>query len=220
MRRTLAFSFLSATLGATSCANILSIEDAELDTSATAGEGAARGTSNASGSPSAGGGVSPTCEGYCTAVMANCTGVFAVYTTIETCLAVCPFLPEGAEGDATGNSAQCRWHQATLAPSEPSFYCPAAGPGGNGVCGTNCEGLCELASKLCTGPLDPWSDASACASDCASLPDLGSYSTDPSKEMYEGPTVECRLFHVSAAAVDDANAHCPHVGGKSPCDGG
>jgi hypothetical protein len=149
--------------------------------------------------------------------MASCTAAFAVYSTRDACLAVCAHLPAGEDGDQSGNSIQCRKRSAELAPTEPSFYCPAAGPGGNGICGNNCDGLCALATAVCTGASAQWPDLETCLNDCATLPDLGTYSTDSSFEMYEGPHVQCRLVHASSAATADTDAHCKHVGGAPPC---
>lgn len=156
------------------------------------------------------------CEQYCDAVEASCSGVFAVYTSRKTCLAVCNALPEGEPGDTSGNSVQCRLHAAELARDEASHYCPIAGPGGNGVCGSNCEGLCKLRSGICAPYVT--TDEATCVADCAALPDLGQYSTDTSQAQYSGPHVQCRLFHVSAAPVADTEQHCRHVDGAAPCN--
>ncbi len=155
------------------------------------------------------------CERYCTAVMQNCTAAFAVYTSLDTCLAVCAALPEGMPGDRAGNSVQCRLHAASVARDEVPHYCPIAGPGGNGVCGSNCEDLCQLRDKLCADYKT--SDTATCLQSCSKLKDLGTYSTDLSANQYGGPHVQCRLYHVSAAAVDDAELHCTHVDGAAPC---
>ena len=70
---------------------------------------------------------------------------------------------------------------------------------------------------VCTGDLQPWSGAIACQNDCAGVPDLATYSTDPDAAMYKGDHVQCRLFHLSSAAVKDPEIHCPHVAGAPPC---
>jgi hypothetical protein len=202
----------------TSCENIFTIEDAEVDPSLV----------NSSNAPSPVEGpasevLAPIdaaepalCERYCSAVMTNCTGDFSVYTSSDTCRAVCDLLPEGTHGDEVGNSVECRLRAAEAAPSEPSFYCPLSGPGGGGTCGTNCESLCTLVESVCAGELGQW-DAASCSSQCVTLPDLGFFSTAPSYEMYKGEHVQCRLFHASSAAFKDAAAHCPHAAGAPPC---
>ncbi len=197
-------------LSVASCANILSIDDAHVDPALEKS-----GTSS-----STSGGASLVCQQYCDAVTTNCSGVFAVYTTKDTCFAICAAFETAPADLATNDPVGCRLQSAQEALTEPSFYCPAAGPGGNGVCGSNCASLCALASVICAGSRDPFTSATDCMNDCKALPDLGSFSTDDSKDMYEGASVECRLYHVSAAATADADMHCTHVGGAPPCDAG
>lgn len=156
------------------------------------------------------------CEQYCSAVTDNCTGAFTVYTSYATCLAVCARLPEGTAGARTGNSVQCRLRAAQVAKEEVPHYCPIAGPGGNGVCGTNCESLCGLREGVCAGFSE--SDIESCRSECSKLQDLGNYSTDLNVGQYAGPHVQCRLYHLSAAAADDPEQHCLHVDGAAPCN--
>jgi hypothetical protein len=182
--------------------------------------GATAGNAGASGEAGEGGaggaGESPSlCEQYCTAVMQSCTEAFAVYTSFETCLAVCAAMPAGAPGDRNVNTVQCRLRAAQVARDEVPHYCPIAGPGGNGVCGSNCESLCQLRDQLCADYVTY--DHAMCLSGCEKLKDLGSYSTDLAAAQYSGPHVQCRLYHVSAAAVDDAEQHCEHVDGAAPC---
>lgn len=190
-------------------------------TSAAGGEAALgdTGTAGQAGESAAGAAgaadVPTPCERYCTAVMANCTGSFAVYGSHATCLALCRFMPQGADGDRAGNSVQCRLHAAQAAPSEVPHYCPIAGPGGNGVCGSNCESLCQLRSSVCAD--HSAGDEESCLTACAKLEDRPTYSTDPSVGLYEGAHVQCRLYHLSAAASDDPAGHCPHVDGEPPC---
>ena len=45
-----------------------------------------------------------------------------------------------------------------------------------------------------------------------SIPDLGGYSI----EQNSGDSVNCRLWHVSAASVAPSS-HCGHAAGESPC---
>jgi hypothetical protein len=155
------------------------------------------------------------CEQYCSAVQSNCTGSFAVYTSMAVCLAVCAALPEGALGDRDVNSVRCRLRAAEAAVDEVPHYCPIAGPGGGGVCGTNCESLCALKPAIC-GELSAQS-ANACRKECAALTDLGGYSTALEHEHYAGAHVQCRLYHLSAAAIEDPERHCSHADGAAPC---
>lgn len=173
------------------------------------------GVPDSSGGEGGAGALPTLCEQYCTAVTANCIGAFTVYTSYATCLAVCSVLPEGAAGDRTGNSVQCRLHAAQVAKDEVPHYCPIAGPGGNGVCGSNCESLCQLQSRVCS-ELSA-ADVDSCSTNCGKLQDLGNYSTDLDVGQYKGPHVQCRLYHLSAAAADNPEQHCPHVAGAAPC---
>jgi hypothetical protein len=198
---------LVAALGA-GCSEVLSLEEAEVDP--TLSEDPQEGESAEA---------SLLCTRYCNMVMSHCSGLFSVYRTMESCLEVCGFLPEGEEGDEIGNTIHCRLRNAEVAPAEPPFYCPIAGPGGNGVCGANCEAMCLLGMGICVGDDAQWPSAVACRSDCAGLPDLGFYSTDPQHGMYEGAHVQCRLFHLSSATIEDTHVHCGHASGAPPCDG-
>lgn len=211
-----------------SCAEILALEDAELDESggpaspggsiALGGQGSAGGAGGSASAGGAGGQAQANlCETYCETVMTHCSGPFAVYNTIDTCKAVCSHLPPGQPGDEAHNSVYCRLHAAESAPSEPSFYCPLAGPGGHGVCGENCAALCTVAAGVCVRGDRDWPGEAECANECNALPDLGTYTTDPAAAMFEGHHVQCRLFHVSAAAIEDPEVHCAHAAGAPPC---
>jgi hypothetical protein len=216
-----AAALLGACLGIAACRQVIGIEDAQLDPALSAKSAGVAGSSMSAlgvgqaGDATAGIAAPSPCEQYCAAVTTNCTGAFAVYTSYDACLAVCAALPEGQLGDRNVNSVQCRLHAALVAGDEVPHYCPIAGPGGNGECGSNCEGLCGIRAQICAPYTDP--DVAACLTDCAKLEDLGTYSTDLSEDQYSGPHVQCRLYHVSAAASDDAEHHCLHVDGAAPC---
>lgn len=207
------------------CAQVLGLEDAEEDPTFTGGAGgrdAGAGGSANGGMAEATGGAGGTaglalCEEYCATVMASCVDDHAVYNTLESCMGVCALLPEGDEADEIGNSIHCRLRNAQIAPTEPSFYCPIVGPGGQGICGTNCEALCTIVDNVCVDELQQWPSAIACQNDCAEIQDLRTYTVAPEAKLYQGPHVQCRLFHVSSAVVTDASIHCPHAGGDPPC---
>jgi hypothetical protein len=217
---------LAIALGGASCRQVLSIEDAELVPAPVAGADGGDSLSNAhraggsepvisaAGAPDMAAAPS-LCERYCSAVMASCTGEFAVYTSLDACLAVCAALPEGEPGDRNVNSVQCRLQAALVAKDEVPHYCPIAGPGGNGECGSNCESLCQLRASICAPFVGD--DAEACQQSCTKLTDLGSYSTDLNVGQYRGPHVQCRLYHLCAAAVAEPEQHCQHVDGAAPC---
>jgi hypothetical protein len=57
-----------------------------------------------------------------------------------------------------------------------------------------------------------------CLEDCGDVPDL---SQPPDNLRFnasidEGDSLQCRLYHVSAATLDPV-LHCPHAGGAPPC---
>ncbi len=205
---------LALALSVGACAQVLGIEDAQVDPSLGSSQSAPTQIESDAGSTPE---PMTTCERYCQTVTQTCTGQFAQYTTHDTCLGVCQLLPEGNEGDTSGNSVSCRLNAAGQAPLEPSFYCPVAGPGGNGVCGTNCEGLCSVVETLCSEELVN-EQITDCEAVCLTLPDDGLFSVAPEAEFYEGKHVQCRLYHASNATAGDTEKHCQHALGGSPCE--
>jgi hypothetical protein len=214
------------------CNAVLGLEDAHVDSSigkAGSGEAGSAGTAgggNAGSDSSAGAGGAPAdslCERYCQAVTKGCVDTHAQYTDLAACLAMCPLYPEGTPGDVSGNSINCRLDFALKAPGEPLTYCTWAGPGGDGKCGSNCEGFCTLMTPTCTKETtladgDFFASNDACLTTCAGLPDVGNYSATDDKLQSGTDHVECRLYHVGAAIfADDAATHCPHAMGERLC---
>lgn len=146
------------------------------------------------------------CEAYCSDVTTACTDTFKVYPSQEVCMAVCMELPAGdpKAKNPTGNNVACRAKQARAAveTGEKDAYCTKAGPGGAGVCGTDCESYCYLYKKAC--PPDALDD---CESACEGLDNDGTFNAD---KNHDGDTLQCRLVHVSNAAKDPTT-HCPHA---------
>jgi hypothetical protein len=206
-------SVVSAVLWAgVGCAQVLGIEQAQVeeDPASQTSHGTEAGASDGAALDA-----EPTlCERYCALVMDNCGAAFPQYESVENCLGVCRRLPLGEPGSELGNSVHCRLRNAELAPAEPPTYCSVAGPSGGGVCGTPCESFCTLMQQAC--PSGFYQDGVACATSCESLPDLGSFTTDPAHDNYEGGHVQCRLYHVTAAILDPS-FHCPHAFGEAPC---
>ena len=187
------------------CASILGIEEAELKESNTDSGGSAG--SGTTGDP-------PTlCETYCDTVMENCTGNLSVYSSLDQCLALCLTIPGGQPGDESVDTVHCRLNQANAAGEtlEPADHCPAAGLGGEGVCGTNCDALCRAMVEFCS---DQHASNAACLDDCEPLNDLGGFNV----LQNEGATVQCRIWHVGAA-TQNVSPHCGHAAGASPCTG-
>lgn len=160
-------------------------------------EGSAAG-GEAAGGPDAAP-VAAGCATYCDDVMAGCTGTTTIYADRETCLAACASFPAtGTEGDAAGDTLQCRMYHATATKSDPAMHCPHASPSGGGVCGAPCEVYCRLMGASCGA-----ADAGACLAACVALP------ADAPAGAAEGHSVQCRINHALSAAADAS--HCAHA---------
>ena len=153
----------------------------------------------------------PTCDAYCDAVTAACTGDNAQYGSKADCMAYCGQqgkLPLGTVDDTSGNTVGCRTYHATVAamPGNAAAHCPHAGPSGGDVCGTWCENYCHLATGNCTGGDAIYTSAAECSTACTALdPDGAPGATD-------GDSVQCRIYHLGVAGQGGAAAttHCPH----------
>jgi hypothetical protein len=158
----------------------------------------------------------PLCERYCDTIAAACTGDNEQYASPMACRAVCALLDPGERGNFSGNSIECRLARAQLAQAtgEPASYCSSAGPGGGGVCGTDCEGFCTIMAQTCTlmGSFEQ------CLPLCGDVPNLTdqdealTYATS----IQDGNSVQCRLYHVTAATLD-SRTHCSHAAGVALC---
>lgn len=193
---------------------------------ADSGEGGAAGAEP--GHAGAGGeGGSPeasVCERYCEQIGAYCTGELEQYRDRAQCLKICAYLPEGELGDPDANTAACRLKYAGWARyasgTELAAYCRQAGPGGDGRCGSNCEGYCAIMMSVCTedsADVYHYRDEPACLEACAALPlaEVPYSTSDPL--VSDGNHVQCRLFHVTSAAMLDTEEHCEHAVGVTLC---
>jgi hypothetical protein len=156
-------------------------------------------------------GGSLTCAAYCAKIQMNCTagsgdaGGNAQYADTTTCTNYCMTVaawPAGNIGDTSGNTIGCRLYHAGAAAADPVTHCPHAGPTGGNVCGSYCENYCQLMAKNCTGSNAVY-DMATCMTNCTSIPTNG-HANDTS-----GNTVQCRIYHLGAAAADPTT-HCPH----------
>ena len=150
--------------------------------------------------------VSATCEAYCVAVIANCTGSYASKgACLETCATLAGW-DEGTPGATDGNTLACRQTHADAAATDAAASCDAASASGGGRCGSWCDTYCALQARNCA---DLYADATACATACEGLSDGG----DPGDS--DGDSVQCRIGELLAAAVDPADtsaaAHCPNA---------
>jgi hypothetical protein len=183
----------------------------------------------------------PDCDSYCQLEMTECDGERAVYESLAQCKAVCAALPQGSVADIKENTVGCRKYHSYNALVDPMTHCPHTGPGGDGHCGSpdmpsaetvtgNCESYCILLSKACASTV-PGLDVpdtfagnfktqaacqQACGNDLDGAAPNSGYSIDP---LPEGPTLQCRLLHVSRALVSPTAAinECSAALGGAPC---
>jgi hypothetical protein len=155
------------------------------------------------------------CDTYCGLLGESCTAEnkIAAFPNDDYCKALCPKfrLAEDPSADE-GNSFECRLAEAMEAkrlsadPSESTTNCQAAGPGGAGKCGSNCEGYCQLYADVCAEFMpDP-----ECLEHCPALRDDAAIDANQSFNVSGADTLQCRLAHLSAAAVD-SDPHCGHA---------
>ena len=153
------------------------------------------------------GGDAVTCASYCETLQANCTGANAQFSTMQNCVDSCAGFPAGAAGDQSGNSLACRAYHADAAEGDPGLHCAHAGPGGAGVCGSNCEGYCSIALEAC----DVYADEAACMTECGGFADEEPYDAGDTS----GDSLACRLYHLTAASTQP-EPHCGHIEADSP----
>lgn len=191
------------------CRGILGIEEREFDPTVVVDGGDA-------GAPDA-----LSCAAYCDAVALACKDQNLQYASTAACLGLCATWPVGTSADLTGDTLGCRINQTKVAANTGELAdCAAAGPGGNGTCGTNCESFCASLAIVC--PTDYDGSASSCLGDCLRLATCGDYHVDTAHDP-DDQSVQCRLFHLTSA-TQSASTHCPHAMGLIKCvppdDGG
>ena len=209
---------IAALLGATltaalfgGCRSVIGFEERELDESLTDG-----GTDADASIPN-------TCEAYCELIQSVCTGPNAQYSSIDSCIGLCSTFPKGAPGDTSGHSIACRIQVLQSTTMLEDSECAAAGPGGDGTCGSNCEAYCKGIATICPGKFESLKD---CSDTCKPLIDCPPYHVTPATP--DDPSIQCRLYHLSSAAVGiltkqpgiDTPAeikHCPHAAGETEC---
>ena len=206
-----------AALGA--CQALAGIEDRHLASAAGGGSGTGGGTSDAGAAGEAGGSSAPSaaCTQYCGMIMDMCKTPSSAYADKVTCLGICELIPPGEVIEKTGNTLVCRMNQLNnqLITGEASTLadtCAKAGPGGAGVCGSDCESYCQLYQAACQADqpqldVTPQYDPKSCEAACQGLKDTGGFDTDAN---YTGDTLQCRLVHTSAATVNPRE-HCVHA---------
>lgn len=212
MQKTLSFLASFLLLSITACPGDTGDDDGSTTTPMTGGATDTP-TSGATDDPT--GGAALTCDAYCTSITANCTAGNAQYfqgTDMgkASCMASCAGFPEGTAADMAGNTLGCRTYHAGAAGSDAATHCTHAGPGGEAVCGNDCDGFCSIAMEVCAGT---YADMGACMTECATFATDVKYNAT----VMSGNNLSCRLYHLTAAAVDAAT-HCPHITAASaPC---
>jgi hypothetical protein len=154
------------------------------------------------------------CDNYCHYVQSYCTGANVLYDGLSECHATCQdFAADGADGDAVGDTVQCRMYYANLASILPGQGCPGAGPDGGGSCVNpedvipNCNTYCAAMTSACTGDDAQYDSENACMSYCFMSAgwDAGNLAqTDVN-------TIGCRQHHADLAAEGNAPVHCAHA---------
>jgi hypothetical protein len=165
------------------------------------------------------------CDQYCDLMEANCSGNDEQYRDRDQCEKICHLLPAGAEGDADDDSIACRLKYVDKMRyangSELSVYCHQAGPGGDGRCGSVCEAYCALMAEVCTADTAGayhFASDSDCMKTCNALPAAPVAYSSTNPEVSDGNHALCRLFHVTSAAMADADEHCEHAMGVTLCE--
>lgn len=187
------------------CQKILGIEEREVTTN----DG---GTSGPVTNPS-----EADCAEFCSLIEVGCPyeSSLSAYKLPTYCPAVCRhFIKTGSE-QQSGNNFECRVNEASIAkelaadPGEAESNCQNASPGGGGSCGTNCESYCQLYASIC-GEFNPDKD---CLTRCPMLRDdnkLNAGVAFGATPDTANDTIQCRLAHLSAAAID-TTPHCGHA---------
>ena len=195
---------------------------------ATATHGGGSDATGASGEAGAGGekgGPTDLCDQYCALMEDNCAGNDEQYRDREQCSTICHLLPQGATGGSDDDSVACRLKYADKMRyangSELSNYCHQAGPSGDGHCGSVCDAFCALMAEVCTatsaGTYHFASDAD-CMKTCNALPAAPVPYSSTNPQVSDGNHALCRLFHVTSAAMADADEHCEHAMGVTLCE--
>ena len=159
------------------------------------------------------------CSDYCSKSRTVCGDL--LYRTDETCLATCALMP--LKGKDT-NSVACRSQEldrAVATDEDLERYCANAGPGGNGVCGSNCESYCHLFAQACTNDFKKYANlagedddgTAVCVAKCQGLTDTHLYDST-NEGNYLGDTLQCRIVHTTSSTIDPLG-HCAHADLKS-----
>lgn len=221
----LSLSFLAALVLASGCNAVLGIEAAEVDpalgTTGAAGNAAgntgASGSSGAAGTAGAAGSTGGTaCDRYCDDAAGNCKQDNAVYTSRSVCMLMCANFEPGVDGETDKDSLACRAYHAKAAKDNPTLHCRHAGVLGGGVCGSDpCTAFCLQAFAFCAGASLGYASEGECLAACKGKMQYLGGDGDGDLKYTGGDSLNCRLYHLEAAANPDSTTakvtHCPHT---------
>lgn len=158
------------------------------------------------------------CANYCAQMAETCADADQQYASDEACQKLCASFPVGTIDDQEGDTLGCRLNaiKDAVATGEAHDACLAAGPGGSGRCGTNCESFCTSLEALCATEFATVAALDGgCLGYCSDIPDCEDYAADP---LRDDNSLQCRLFHLSSAAVQPTT-HCKHTLAIGMCGG-
>lgn len=169
-----------------------------------------------------------TCADYCAVNEKTCTGEHKVYDNAAQCRAACKAFEAGdlAVEIPPGNNIVCRkYHSYNAAVySAPDMHCPHAGPGGAGVCGDDCESLCQLLEQGCASEYQEKyaGSGSRCRTECdAARKADPMYKDSPYSvtNAKRGHPFSCRLYNATVAIgmSNDAADLCAVAIGDEDC---
>lgn len=151
-----------------------------------------------------------TAEAFCDVQLMTCnaTGAtpyntLAQYSSRAQCIAASSAFPRDLTGTAAspitgGNTLDCRQYHASVAQQSSALataHCYHTGAlGGDGVCGTSCQGFCSTVMAACNTTVGGLQFASndECLTYCATFP-VGSLTMPAATTS--GNTLACRAYH-------------------------
>jgi hypothetical protein len=134
------------------------------------------------------------------------------YGDVDTCKTACAAFAVGTGADTSGDTLGCRMRYTAMAAASAAAAaanCTKAGPGGDGACGDNCGGYCDLIAMYCTAAnhAQIYDDRAACLADCAAHGTDAKYTSGDPGRTDTGKEVACQLYHaVQASQAPDE--HC------------
>jgi hypothetical protein len=152
------------------------------------------------------------CASYCATIQAACTTDNQQYSDLPDCMNSCAAFPVGGAGDTSGDTLGCRMTFAKKAATSAAMaaaQCTHAGPGGDGVCGDNCTGYCDIAMMYCTAAnmARLYDTRAECMTDCARRDTDLKLDTGTGPRTDMGNEVACLLYHAQMGSVVPGS-HC------------